>query len=213
MTKALQAIVNRHFQDSPSLRPAKNMLDMIVTCSRGDIRGAVMELQLSSLVDKKPTKKGKKSGSNNFVAFLKLASQREQSLALFHLIGKVMYNKRTPYCWLGIPILRCVSAGKGDPPSSSATKREREQLRLLEQSIPNPEKLPSHLKFHDRKASLVDVNVWFASCFDGVCQTDISGRRSMQTRQLIHPYCLCTCTRTTPSSAISSKNAVVLRSG
>ena len=53
-----------------------------------------MELQLSSLVDKKPAKKGKKSGPNDSVAFLKLASQREQSLALFHLIGKVLYNKR-----------------------------------------------------------------------------------------------------------------------
>jgi len=53
-----------------------------------------MELQLCSLVDKKPDKKGKKSGSNDSVAFLKLASQREQSLALFHLIGKVLYNKR-----------------------------------------------------------------------------------------------------------------------
>ena len=95
MIKALQSIVNQHFRDSPSLRPTKNILDMIITCSRGDIRGAVMELQLSSLVNKKPTKRGKKGGSNDAAAFLKLASQREQSLALFHLIGKVLYNKRT----------------------------------------------------------------------------------------------------------------------
>lgn len=94
MIKALQAIANQHFQDSPSLRPTKNILDMIITCSRGDIRGAVMELQLCSLVDKKPVRKGKKSGPNDSVTFLKLASQREQSLALFHLIGKVLYNKR-----------------------------------------------------------------------------------------------------------------------
>lgn len=94
MTKALQAMINQHFQDSPSLRPTKNLLDMIITCSRGDIRGAVMELQLCSLVDKKPAKQGKNSGSNDSVALLKLASQREQSLALFHLIGKVLYNKR-----------------------------------------------------------------------------------------------------------------------
>ena len=169
MIKALQAIVNQHFQDSPSLRPTKNMLDMIITCSQGDIRGAVMELQLSTLVDKKPAKKGKKGGS---VALLKLVSQREQSLVLFHLIGKVMYNKRMSHFRFGTSILKCVSIGKGDPPSSSTTKREREQLRLLERNIPNPEKLPSHLKFHDRKASLVDVNVWFANRFDGAYQTD-----------------------------------------
>ena len=56
-------------------------------------------------------------------------------------------------------MLKRVFAGKGDPPSSSTTKREREQLRLLEQTIPNQKKLPSHLKSHDRKPSLVDVNV------------------------------------------------------
>jgi cell cycle checkpoint protein len=93
MIKALQAIVNSNFQGKPSLRPTKNVLDMIVTCSRGDIRGAVMELQLSVLSNKKPTK-GKQGGSNDSVTFLKLASQREQSLALFHLVGKVLYNKR-----------------------------------------------------------------------------------------------------------------------
>ena len=174
MIKALQAIVNRHFQDNPTLRPTKNILDMIITCSRGDIRGAIVELQLSSLVDKKPTKKGKKSGSSDSVAFLKLASQREQSLALFHLIGKIMYNKRMSFFPFGVPVLKCVLIGKGDPPSSSATKREQEQLRLLELSIPNPEKLPPHLKSHDRKASLVDVNVWFGSRFDSGCQADNS---------------------------------------
>lgn len=172
MIKALQAIVNQHFQDSPSLRPTKNMLDMIITCSRGDIRGAVMELQLSSLAGEKPTKKGKKSGLNGSIAHLKLASQREQSLALFHLIGKVMYNKRMSHLLLETSVLKCASLGKGDPPSSSATKREKEQLRSLEQGIPNPEKLPSHLKPHDREASLIDVDVWFANRFDGVYQTD-----------------------------------------
>ncbi|KAF9788241.1 Rad17 cell cycle checkpoint protein-domain-containing protein [Thelephora terrestris] len=144
MIKVLQAIADQRFQGSHSPRPTKKVLDMIVTCSRGDVRGAIMELQLSSLASK-PTKKGKSNGSNDSVALLKLASQREQSMALFHLIGKVLYNKR-----------------KGDPPSSSATKRDREQLRLLEQSIPNPEKLPSHLKLHNRKASLVDVNTLYA---------------------------------------------------
>jgi cell cycle checkpoint protein len=174
MIKALQAIVNQHFQGNPSLRPTKNILDMIITCSRGDIRGAVMELQLSSLIVKKPTKKGKKGSSNDSVAFLKLASQREQSLALFHLIGKVLYNKRIPHFLFEASVLKCVFVGKGDPPSSSTTKREREQLRLVEQGIPNPRKLPPHLKFHDRKASLVDVNVRFGNRFGGVCQADSS---------------------------------------
>ena len=69
-------------------------------------------------------------------------------------------------------MLKCAFTGKGDPPSSSTTKREREQLRLLEQTIPNPTELPSHLNSHDRKASLVDVNVRFGNPFDGVFFAD-----------------------------------------
>ena len=65
-----------------------------------------MELQLSSLVDKKPAKKGKKSDSNGSTVLLKLASQREQSLALFHLIGKVMYNKRVSHLLFETSVLK-----------------------------------------------------------------------------------------------------------
>ena len=74
-----------------------------------------MELQLCSIVDKKPAKKGKKTGPNDSATFLKLASQREQSLALFHLIGKVLYNKRTSWViWsfnTDVPVFR-----EGRPP-------------------------------------------------------------------------------------------------
>ena len=106
MIKALQAVANRHFHDSPSLRPTKNTLEMITTCSHGDIRGAVMELQLSSLINRKPIKKSKKRDSDNSITLLKLVSQREQSLALFHLIGKVMYNKRASRFPRGTPMTK-----------------------------------------------------------------------------------------------------------
>lgn len=212
MIKALQVITNDHFQDNPSLRPTKNMLDTIVVCSRGDIRGAIMELQLSALSDKKPTK-GKKRGSSDSVTLLKLASQREQSLALFHLIGKVLFNKRMSHFFFGASTLICVFVGKGDPPSSSTTRREKEQLRLLEQSIPDPEKLPSHLKPHNRKASLVDANVGLVIAPTACVGLKVFGRRFMQTPRSTHLYFPYTCTRITPSSAINLKSAVPLRSG
>ena len=212
MTKALQAVVHRHFQEDTSLRPSKSMLDMIVTCSRGDIRGAVMELQLSSLAEKKSTKKGKKNGSNNSVALLKLTSQREQGLVLFHLIGKVLYNKRVLPFSLEVSTLKFISLGKGDPPSSSATNREKEQLRLLERSIPNPQKLPSHLKSHNRKASLVDANVGFTNRFDSTHWADGLCRHSSRTHRSTRPYSPYTCIRTTHSSVTSLKNAVQLQS-
>ena len=212
MIKGLQAIINRHFQDNSSLRPTKNMLEMIVTCSRGDIRGAVMELQLSALSNKKPTK-GRKSGSNDAVTLLKLASQREQSLALFHLIGKVLYNKRMLHFLFKASTLRWVSVGKGDPPSSSATRREKEQLRLLERSIPDPEELSPHLKPHNRKASLVDVNVG-SPIVPMVCAgLKIFGRRFMQTLRSTRLYFPYTCTRITLNFVISLKSAPPLGNG
>ena len=172
-----------------------------------------MELQLSSLINRKPVEKSKKRGPNDSIALLKLASQREQSLALFHLIGKVMYNKRASRFPLGTPMTKGASVGKGDPPSSSATKREREQLRLFEHSIPDPEKLPSHLESHVREASLVDVNVRIRDRFDGACQTDLFGRRSMQIRRSTHLYFPYTCTRTIHSSVTSLKSVVTSQNG
>ena len=210
--KALQAIVNDNFRDNLSLRPTKAMLDVVVTCSRGDIRGAVMELQLSALSNKKPTK-GKKGGSTDSVALSKLASQREQSLALFHLIGKVLYNKRMLHFSSGASTLKCAFVGKGDPPSSSATVREREQLRLLEKSIPDPEELPAHLNPHNRKASLVDVNVGLSIISTACVRLKLFRRRFMQTLRSTRLYFPYTCTRTTPSSVISLKSAMPLRSG
>lgn len=212
MMKALQTIINDHFRDNPSFRPTKNVLDMLTTCSRGDIRGAVMELQLSVLSDKKPTK-GKKSTSSDSVALLKLASQREQSLALFHLIGKVLYNKRVSHFSFGASTLKCGFIGKGDPPSSSATRREKEQLRFLGQSIPDPEELPPHLKSHNRKASLVDVNVGLPVVPMAYVRLKTFGRRFMQTLRST-PLCyLYTCTRITLSSVTSSMSAMQFRSG
>lgn len=212
MIKALQALVNDHFQDNLSLRPTKNMLDMIVTCSRGDIRGAIMELQLSALFNKKPTK-GRKSGSSDSVALLKLASQREQSLALFHLIGKVLYNKRMSFFLLGKSTLKCEFVGKGDPPSSSATRREKEQLRLLEQCLPDPEELPPHLKPHHRKPSLVDVNVGLPTVLMVCVGLKVFGRRFTQTLRSTHPYYPYTYIRITLSFVTSFKSVMQLRSG
>lgn len=92
MRKALQAMLNTHFASaskskSSNLAPSKEALDMVVESSNGDIRSAIMALQFSCVV---PGKKGKK----NATLILEATTRREQSLALFHLIGKVLYNKR-----------------------------------------------------------------------------------------------------------------------
>ena len=53
-----------------------------------------MALQFACIVHK-PTQKKKKSIGH--IVVLEAVTRREQSLALFHLLGKVLYNKR-PFC-------------------------------------------------------------------------------------------------------------------
>lgn len=97
MKKGLQALLDTHFQGSTLTRPSKDILEMVVGSSNGDIRSAVMALQFACVVEIPADKKGKKkSTSTNRGARVVLESvtRREQSLHLFHLIGKVLYNKR-----------------------------------------------------------------------------------------------------------------------
>lgn len=105
MKRALQNLVNKHFAgDRNGLRPSKNVLDMIVESSNGDIRSAIMALQFACV----PTMHAVLSQSGGRVRslsrksseviqgreVLEAVTKREQSLALFHLIGKLLYNKR-----------------------------------------------------------------------------------------------------------------------
>lgn len=77
------------------------MLDLIVESSNGDIRSAIMALQFACTnppskahsSDKKGKTKTRRRGGDTR-ALLEAVTRREQSLALFHLVGKVLYNKR-----------------------------------------------------------------------------------------------------------------------
>ncbi|KAJ7510273.1 Rad17 cell cycle checkpoint protein-domain-containing protein [Mycena galericulata] len=89
--------------------PVKEMLDIIIETSNGDIRSAIMALQFSCVVEM-PGGKGRKKGSAG-----------EQSLHLFHLIGKVLYNKR-----------------KGDPPNPSATAKDIQKDKDLDAALKDP---------------------------------------------------------------------------
>jgi cell cycle checkpoint protein len=97
MKKALQAMVNKHFStiafDLPV--PSKQVLDVIVESSNGDIRSAINTLEFACTIEL-PNKKRKGVTAGTTIV-LEAVTRREQSLALFHLIGKVLYNKRTPY--------------------------------------------------------------------------------------------------------------------
>lgn len=63
------------------------MLDTIIDSANGDIRSAIMALQFACIRLSTKTKGGDQ-------AILEIITRREQSLVLFHLMGKVLYNKR-----------------------------------------------------------------------------------------------------------------------
>jgi len=111
LRKALQSLISLHFSNSQYTKhgqPPKDVVDIIVDSSNGDIRSAIMALQFACIVELPRTsagasgnkkgkgKKGKtgggEGGSRRVV--LEAVTRRESSLALFHLMGKVLYNKR-----------------------------------------------------------------------------------------------------------------------
>ncbi|KAF8529721.1 Rad17-domain-containing protein [Hysterangium stoloniferum] len=144
MTKALSALLTKHFANSKksktSLQPSKETVQIIVESSNGDIRSAIMALEFACVLQ--VPKVGKNGAAR---ALLEAVTRREQSLALFHLMGKVLYNKR-----------------KGDPPNSSATAKERDKIEESDGKLSDPPPLPSHLVEHARQASRVDVNALYA---------------------------------------------------
>ncbi|KAG0704979.1 Rad17 cell cycle checkpoint protein-domain-containing protein [Suillus ampliporus] len=144
MTKALQAMLTNHFASTAGKPPTKDVVEMIVESSNGDIRSAVMALEFACVVTLpiKGTGKGKKrgntTGSGGTRAVLEAVARREQSLVLFHLMGKILYNKR-----------------KGDPPATHLSTKDAAKERDLDETLLDPSPLPDWLSEHDRKASRV----------------------------------------------------------
>ncbi|KAJ7064870.1 Rad17 cell cycle checkpoint protein-domain-containing protein [Mycena amicta] len=148
MKKALQSLISTHFSSSAtkgSNAPSKEMLDIIVETSNGDIRSAIMALQFSCIVELPSAKRKKGSSKGNAKVLLEAITRREQSLVLFHLLGKVLYNKR-----------------KGDPPNPSATAKDIQKDKDLDATLRDLPKLPSHLSAHARRTSRVNVDVLYA---------------------------------------------------
>ncbi|THU98650.1 checkpoint protein Rad24 [Dendrothele bispora CBS 962.96] len=156
LKKALSALLTRHFSTSTSgsgstrSPVSSTYLDLIVDSANGDIRSAIMSLQFAcTRLGVNSKKKGRKGNNDSKTdeqqVLVESITRREQSLVLFHLMGKVLYNKR-----------------KGDPPASSALARDIKREQELDKRLKDPPKLPEHLKEHDRKASRVDVDVLYS---------------------------------------------------
>ncbi|TRM58560.1 Rad17 cell cycle checkpoint protein-domain-containing protein [Schizophyllum amplum] len=134
MTRALKAMLAKR-----PTQPSADFLETLVATANGDIRSAIMALQFTSVASK-PGKKGKIDR-----AVLEAVTRREQSLVLFHLLGKILYNKR-----------------KGDAPAPSHSAKDIQKDRDLDKTLKNPAPLPPWLSEHDRKASRVNVDEIYA---------------------------------------------------
>ncbi|KAK4057443.1 RFC checkpoint protein Rad17 [Microbotryomycetes sp. JL221] len=167
MKKALNKLLDKIYSTngllSPGLRPSPVAIDVISSHSNGDIRSAVMSLQFLSSNPSFARQKGvtdlsigpgggvgkkRKKGDNGGVAkdqfkqLLQYVSSREDSLFIFHALGKVLYSKR----W-------------GEKEDDDKKDRERSDI-VEERSI---QKLPRHLRHRwTRAPSKVDPDVMFA---------------------------------------------------
>jgi cell cycle checkpoint protein len=97
----MQALLAAQFkQPSPSPKqtsltlhsPSKDVVDAIIASSKGDIRSAIMALQFACVHPSRTKGKGTKRGAG--AGAMIALTNREQSLQLFHLMGKILYNKR-----------------------------------------------------------------------------------------------------------------------
>ncbi|TXT13660.1 hypothetical protein VHUM_01027 [Vanrija humicola] len=161
VTKALNRVISLAIPDAAK-RPSPGAVQLIAQSSHGDLRSSINSLQVlctgSALKsskkrktdgDGKPSKatgRGSRGGkgakidvSEEIRAALDAVTRREQSLNLFHALGKVFYNKRL-----------------GDPRTDQEDAEELDVIRKL----PPDDPLPEHLEDYQRSKSLVQMEAF-----------------------------------------------------
>ncbi|CCO34177.1 cell cycle checkpoint protein [Rhizoctonia solani AG-1 IB] len=155
MRKALVSIISSHLSlpsssntKSKSHGLPKETIDVLIEAASGDIRSAITGVQFAFTATskaiphnasgrKKVNPKGRGGAKSERDAALKVMfsaiTRREHALALFHLLGKVFYNKRY-----------------GDPDEPS------------EATVAPAKPLPNHLSEFERRPSKVDVSTLHA---------------------------------------------------
>ncbi|KAI0317547.1 Rad17 cell cycle checkpoint protein-domain-containing protein [Amylostereum chailletii] len=140
MTAALKSVLER-----VGMKVSAAVLSNVVDGAAGDVRSAVMGLEFAcARAGVGGSKKRGRDGAGSMA--LEAMTRKENALFLFHLLGKVLYNKR-----------------KGDPPSQSTTAREAAVLRELDKRLKDQPALPPWLEHEARKTSRVDADELYAS--------------------------------------------------
>ncbi|KAH9060573.1 Rad17-domain-containing protein [Lactarius vividus] len=124
-----------------NVRLSQSILNSVVEGAGGDVRSAIMTLEFTCA-----RSASWKQSSRSNVGSIVSTTQKENALLLFHLIGKIMYNKR-----------------KGDPHPKSASAKDISRERVLDRTLNDPPPLPPWLTMEERKTSRVDVNLLYAS--------------------------------------------------
>ncbi|KAI9465709.1 Rad17-domain-containing protein [Lactarius psammicola] len=124
-----------------NVRLSQSILNSVIEGAGGDVRSAIMTLEFTCA---RPASWKQSSRSN--VGSIISMTQKENALLLFHLIGKIMYNKR-----------------KGDPHPNSASAKDISRERALDRTLNDPPPLPPWLTTEERRTSRVDVDLLYAS--------------------------------------------------
>ena len=87
---------------------------------------------------------------------LDAVTRREQSLNLFHALGKVFYNKRT-WCLYFCATMDndLTDVGLGDPGMEDEDQEEVACIKCL----PPEDVLPAHLRHFERRTSMIQMEV------------------------------------------------------
>ncbi|KAI0027661.1 Rad17 cell cycle checkpoint protein-domain-containing protein [Vararia minispora EC-137] len=122
-----------------------SVLTNIVESVSGDIRAAIMALEFTAVrAGAAGSQKRGRNGPAN--ASLESLTRKENALVLFHLLGKVLYNKR-----------------KGDPPPNHATKREATNLRKIDSKLKDEPPLQAWFNHEARATSRVSADELYSS--------------------------------------------------
>lgn len=161
---------------SPTSAHGKELVEAVIETCNGDIRSAINTLQFAlarenpSTVAEQGTKRDVRGKVKNakrpesLRGILSAATGREASLALFHALGKILYNKR--------------QGDAADDDESPATSDDNEDIEQRAQpsrstftglaqatddsdayAVKGPVDLPRHLAHLERRKSRMDVEV------------------------------------------------------
>ena len=98
--KALQALLERLSADGLEKHLSRDVLELVAETSNGDIRSTLMTLQFACIAPLRL-----KSGKSKTKASRSSAGNGSLALVLFHLMAKLLYNKRvSSYAVLSIRV-------------------------------------------------------------------------------------------------------------